>query len=822
MDAVTWRVRTVAFAAAGVAAFGGPAVASAATVHVRTTGTDSAACGASASPCETVARGVANAASGDTVRIGAGTFPVANTIIISSKSLTIDGAGEDQTTITGNDSTAFTNNGTFRFTGQNTQQAIRDLTFERTGRNGVTQRAYAIIAQPQGTGAGASMDIRRVTFVGSAPNENPFTSNNNAGSVVLDDVTTTNVRGNSVLLGRHTGSFTLRDSHLETVQGDGGYQLYDYTWGGATWNATGKRTITGNVFDGIAGLAISGGFSGLAPAGYTGGITVAGNTFRSAANATVAIGILNGPEATSATTTPMPDVEITGNALRGKGAGDGIRIHGLVEAPEIERNSVRGYDRGIELQSLGTALDPVRPRAVSIARNQLVDNRDAGAPTGVWIEGGITGTRANDNWWGCNAGPFAAGDSGCDRIVTPSASAVDAERWILLGIRAARDTLEQDASSDVTADLAQTNAGTIVRDVFDADERFLLTATGGTLSDPTPPITADAENDLRFRSTSRLDRRVTLTQDHESVSVTWPDIPPTVTITSPADLLVTEDDTVVVRFAATPGVDGAPSCTPPDGATVPLPEGESLVTVTCVYSTGETAQASARVTRIPQTTQDESTQAPRPTPTPTPTPTDPDLPACTRDLGITDVAKVGSRSRVRGRARLKFAGQQVQLRYQPSGTRVIGRARVREDGTFSATVSRPPRPAASSDQARYSARIGSTSTRWIKLTRRMGSTTITYDARTGQLHISGSVQRPTVPGERLQVQRSDLCGAYRTVGSIRVHSDGRFSGTVAATPLAPAPIAGVRLALRVRSSNRRNANTFTTFSIVQLVPITAP
>lgn len=823
--ATGWRLTTAAAIAA--AALSAAAGASAATIHVETSGTDSAACGAAATPCETVARGVTNAVSGDTVDIGAGTFPVTNTIIVTAKNLSINGAGIDETFISGGSSTAYTNNGTFRFTGNGTKQSVRDLTFVKTGRSSSAgARAYGLVAQPQapaGTVGTIDMAVTDVGFDGGAEAENPFTSNNNGGRVVLDGFTTSDVRGNSILLGRHTGPFTLRNSHLETSPSDAGYAVYAYTWGGPAWTATGKQLVEDTTIDAQSGIAFAGGFTGLRTASYTGGIEITGSEVRAAGPGRIGVSVTNAPEADPSATVPITDVEITGNSLFGagpaEGAGDGVRITGLVSGPEVSGNTIRRWGRGILVDQVAAVPEPVRPSGVTITRNQLVDNATGPDRVGLQVGPGITDVTANDNWWGCNAGPRLAQtpvSDACDAIAGDVAG-VEARRWVVLGLEAAASKLEHDESSDVTASLAKTNTGASVPGVFDPRAKFRLSATGGVLSDPSPPVTSDAVAEVAFRSTVRSGRSVSAQQDHQTVKVAWPDLAPELVITSPANDLVTAADSTVVEYAATPDDDGsAPDCTPANGATVPLPVGETTITVRCQYSSGATATATARVTRIPQTPIVDPTT---PLPQPTPSPTTPDLPACARDLMISDVAVSGRRSRIEGRARRAFAGQQVSVRYQPSGSRVIARPRVRADGTFSTTVSRPSSPPKTSDRARYSARIGGTDTRWIKLTRRMGSTTVEHDPQTGRLSVSGTVAPPVARGARLQVTRSDVCGDYKTIGTLRVHSNGTFNGTVATAPSAAAPVAFIRLSLRVRSSNRRSASTFTTYSIVQPVPI---
>jgi hypothetical protein len=210
--------------------------------------------------------------------------------------------------------------------------------------------------------------------------------------------------------------------------------------------------------------------------------------------------------------------------------------------------------------------------------------------------------------------------------------------------------------------------------------------------------------------------------------------------------------------------------------------------VTCVDATGNVSTASVQVVR-------------------------PDvLPACAASVVITNVKRSGSKSIVSGYARLRYAGQKISLRYMPSGTRTIARPTVRSNGSWSATVKRPKSPSYKSNDARYRAVLGKTKTRWIKLTRRMGSTTVT-SASTGTLNVKGSVSKPLAPGQRVRVERSDACGRYRQIGSVRVKSSGGFSGKVSDGGNSDVAVF-IRLKLKVRSSSGKRFNTY---SIVQPV-----
>ena len=72
------------------------AAVAATTLNVAPTGTDSATCGPTATPCKTISQAVTNASAGDTVSVAAGTYAEMVTI---AKQITLQGASAATTTI---------------------------------------------------------------------------------------------------------------------------------------------------------------------------------------------------------------------------------------------------------------------------------------------------------------------------------------------------------------------------------------------------------------------------------------------------------------------------------------------------------------------------------------------------------------------------------------------------------------------------------------------------------------------------------------------------------------------------------------------------
>lgn len=92
----------LALATAGLLLAFAPASAFASVVHVATTGSDSAGDGSAVSPYRTVGKGLAAAATGDEVRLAAGTYGAGETFPLGLKGgVSLSGAGSSSTTIHG-------------------------------------------------------------------------------------------------------------------------------------------------------------------------------------------------------------------------------------------------------------------------------------------------------------------------------------------------------------------------------------------------------------------------------------------------------------------------------------------------------------------------------------------------------------------------------------------------------------------------------------------------------------------------------------------------------------------------------------------------
>ncbi|MEO9095353.1 MAG: hypothetical protein ABI255_06980, partial [Microbacteriaceae bacterium] len=96
---------------------------------------------------------------------------------------------------------------------------------------------------------------------------------------------------------------------------------------------------------------------------------------------------------------------ITGNTITGDGVALGARgvlTRGLVENSIVAENDITGVGTGISM----TIDKSQGPLAVQANRNRLfANNTGVGNATAAVVD-------ANDNWWGCTAGPIS-GDPYC-------------------------------------------------------------------------------------------------------------------------------------------------------------------------------------------------------------------------------------------------------------------------------------------------------------------------------------------------------------------------------------------------------------------------
>jgi hypothetical protein len=166
--------------------------------------------------------------------------------------------------------------------------------------------------------------------------------------------------------------------------------------------------------------------------------------------------------------------------------------------------------------------------------------------------------------------------------------------------------------------------------------------------------------------------------------------------------------------------------------------------------------------------------------------------ACSsRGIVLEDVVQAGGRVRLIGVADKRFAGQMAKLVFAAGG-KVVARAKIGPDGSFSTSAPLPPRKLRGSNRARYEARVGNQRSLRLKLTRRvLGPLALRTKDRT------------------IILERRVTCSKLEIVKRLQPRPNGAFSVAVDAPQGRTAAV--YRLRTKVRASRRspRLSSTFT-------------
>lgn len=586
------------------------------TIHVETPGNggvDSPTCGPLPhNPCATIAYAVNNQAiDGDTVEIGEGTFPLTSNAAITAKGLTVVGQGKDQTIIDGENANTLASGGMFRLTGSGSGKTVSfsDFSVINVATAGSATTAFAILVNGGHQTLGMNVNVTDVRVSGRAPATTPdvvaVDSGANRGALHVDGLEYVNGSGNAILLERHEGPALVENSSFTQGASEADLAIFDYSYGGATYNVTGDHVFRNNTINAANGIYVNAGFSylqTLVPSSYLGEVVFEGNTFNSRSNSTVGVMVANTPAAQPSPPNPLTspatidNVRISGNTFVGAGSGNAVNFFGKVDDALLEQNSIRGYVEGIRLTSSPVFADDY-PSDSTIIANQIVDN---GTGVRLTATGHAIPTNLSGNWWGCNAGPAigpAPLDEDCDSITTADASAVTLDDWVVLGLTASvNGELGATASSGLTAGFSKLNTGANAPDVFADGTVLPMSATGGNLATNSPTLT-DGQTTNTFTSTANAGRSASASFDHQTVTKTWDDVTyPAVTITSPANNTLTNLSPITLQYTATDAGGGPLNCVPSDGAAIALSPGANAIVVSCTDSDGNVGIDSVAVT----------------------------------------------------------------------------------------------------------------------------------------------------------------------------------------------------------------------------------
>lgn len=410
----------------------------------------------------TITDAVAAASPGDTIQIAPGTYHE-NSILVD-KPLNIIGAGVGMTIVDGDNGVTYARAGVFsiRVPAAGPEAiSISGLTIINAGRTGTATQKFAIsVSSPQAatTVAAVTFDDIRIIGVGNRDfgiyatggqisNANPVPRQVPRLTVSNSTISGTNYNG----IGADTwnGDLLINNNALSesTTSSSAILIMNEYTVGRMTAaNVIRDNTSTGRLLSLRNDVGPTyGGYDSL---------TVTDNTITGLAG--VDFGIQVGANATSnAVSTRIGTATIMGNTITGDGVSlstRGVYIRGLVENAVVNENNITGVGTGV-----GVNLDGGQsPIAVKVNRNRVFANN-------IGVANATTAAvDANDNWWGCIAGP-ASVSGYCSTVSnTVVGGTVMAARWISALASADSTVLVAGTSTTVTGQFGALNTGAAI------------------------------------------------------------------------------------------------------------------------------------------------------------------------------------------------------------------------------------------------------------------------------------------------------------------------------------------------------------------------
>ncbi len=452
--------RTAAWATAlGMLALAAvPTTASAADRSVCATGCD----------YTTIAAAVAAASAGDTIDVGAGTY--AESVTIDKANLTIGGAGAEATVVTG--AVGFT------LGADADGVTLRDLGLTGAAASGSGVRI---------SGAG----VEDVTLAGLRVSGKQFGIEvrggaSTAGLSVLDTVATANnmgayfrgdTTGLDIARSRFDGNdFGLYVNYKSRVGTDGVPLVFDDV-------TVSDTSFDGNSLKGMYLEAASNVVFERFSASRTGTIGVVRSGQDPSPQAGVDLNLKYGAFADvrfvdgalvdtvgtamtlKARNDPAPPANVDYSADPAR--LDGLLLDGLTITGSVATAHPEALGHGV---MLGNAVSGAR-----ITSSRIVGNEGDGVMSYVDAPNTVD---ASDNWWGCNAGPGAAGCS--DVTVQPGTAAVQTDPRIVLGVSVDPFQVHPGEPATVVASVASNSAGAPVGGL--PEQSIALATTVGALS----------------------------------------------------------------------------------------------------------------------------------------------------------------------------------------------------------------------------------------------------------------------------------------------------------------------------------------------------
>jgi hypothetical protein len=409
----------------------------------------------------TVQGGVNGVTTGGNVIVASGIYNEAQVLI--TRSMTVTGAGAATTTINGGN-TPIPAAGAVRIVttaGDTGTATFSGFTVTNPGLSPETGTTHVTIyARP--LNAAATTRITNTTILGVNANDNGFYTIRNAGTVVFDNNVITNTGFNPIVIERSEGPTNV---HHNNISANFSSAYFNFTYAGT--NVTSQQRVADNTINGstASGIIFNSAYPAAPP--FTGTFTnilIANNAITQLAANREGITIQNRAAAGTEATGNIQNAVISGNIVTGTDAtgSRGIRIAGLVTNTTITSNDVRNVERGFSAEPFNTH---------SSTGTQAHFNNFVSNPSG-FVSTVPASINAENNWWGCNAGP---GGSGCDTV----SGVVDFNPWIVLQTNASPSAIPPFGTSTITADMRHNSDG-------------VDTSGSGTI--PLTPVTFSAVN----------------------------------------------------------------------------------------------------------------------------------------------------------------------------------------------------------------------------------------------------------------------------------------------------------------------------------------
>lgn len=182
-------------------------------------------------------------------------------------------------------------------------------------------------------------------------------------------------------------------------------------------------------------------------------------------------------------------------------------------------------------------------------------------------------------------------------------------------------------------------------------------------------------------------------------------------------------------------------------------------------------------------------------------------------LRLIDVRPAGKRTLIQGVAEKDFVGKTASI-FLTFGNKKVGKATVKPDGTFSATVPLPAAKIRGTNAARYYAVISGKRTAALKFARRMFTTKLSSSGN--KVTFAGFTTTPRAKRQKaVKIQERVTCTKYKTVASVKPDAKGRFKVTFAA------PVNASTVVYRAQTSVPRSARSKTLFATYTLPTVLA-